>query len=782
MNFTPKINQKQWNFLEENELLDLWKKNDVYKFNTNNDKVFSIDTPPPYVNTAIHIGHAYVYVLLDIVARSKRMLGYNVLFPLGLDKNGLPIEVQTEKEFNISIHDTPREKFLEKCKELLNRYGDISIDSFRRLGLSCNSWNKGYDLGQRYETDDPEYRKLTQTTFIKMWEKGLIYEANNTTNFCPVCKTAISNAEIEYENNITTLYYIKFQLQDDSESLIVATTRPELLYTVKKIIYNPKDTRYTKFKNKKIIVPISNHITSIIEHPYAQADFGSGLVMISSFGDQSDIKILRELEIAPTYAIDSDGKMNNNAKNYEGLSVLDARNKIAEDLESMNLIVKKQQISNRKPICERSKDPIEFIAKQEIYLKQVDYKEQISNIIKKTQFYAPESKQILDNWIDSINIDWVLSRRRYYGTEIPLWWCKNCRSPIIPKPGKYYQPWKDNCPVDTCPKCKSNNFEGETRIFDTWFDSCTSEAYILGYLSNNKFFNKNFPCSMRLQGKEIVRNWLYFTILKSLHLFDMSPFENILIHMHVVDEKGDKMSKSVGNVIDPQQILSKYGAECFRIWSCLEGDIIKGDIRCSYSRIDGQSKFLTKFWNIARFISMFPVVHKNQINNASDLWILSELSNLTSEVLNKYENYEFHDVAILIRDFTWNTFASHYVELVKSRAYGDNSNLSEQKSAWFTLHICIKNILLLFSPITPFITDSLWRQLYGKDSIHVEKFPKPEWDKKFSNITNKLFEFNSLVWNTKKSQGNSLKASIQIDIPQELEGLSKDLKKMHNIC
>ena len=713
------------------------------------------------------------------MARTRRMSGHNVLFPMGLDKNGLPIEVQTEKEFKIRIRKVPRETFLEKCKELLTKYGDISLDSFKRLGLSCNSWQKGYEIGSRYETDDPEYRKLTQSTFIEMWRKGLIYQGSRTTNFCPECQTAISDAEIDYRERHTDLSYARFKVKETGEPITVATTRPELLSTVKLLIYNPEDERYRKLTGKHGIVPIFGLEVPIMAHPYAKPEFGTGLVMISSFGDYADIRLLRELKIEPTYAIDSGGRMNEHAGAYKGMRVPEARAEILKDLESNNLLVKREKVTHREPICERSKTPIEFIAMDEIYLRQTEYKEELLRLSEETKFYIPESRQILVDWVNSLTMDWVISRRRYYGTEIPLWYCKNCDEAVVPEPGKYYQPWKEPPPIKECPSCGKTDFVGEDRIFDTWFDSCSSEIYILGSLWDTKFFDKNFPCDMRPQGKEIVRSWLYFTLLKSLHLFGKSPFRNVWIHMHVVDEKGEKMSKSLGNVINPQDVLKKYGADTFRIWSCLEGDIAKGDIRCSMNRIEGQSKFLTKFWNIARFISLFPVAKSQP--TPTDNWILAEVSSLTRAVIKKYEEYAFSEAATLIRDFTWNIFAAHYLEMVKTRAYGDGFSPEERTAARYTLHSCLKTILLLLAPVAPFFTDSIWRQLYGPKSIHLERFPYRLWDTNATEISPTLLEFNSRVWNTKKSEGISLKEEISIAIPARLRPMAKDLTSMHHI-
>ena len=781
MEFEPKIKEKRWDPSFEERIFEKWQEEGIFKFDKDSDKkVFSIDTPPPYVNTPIHIGHAYTYVVMDMIARFKRMKGFNVLFPIGLDKNGLPIEVQAEKTFGISIRDTPREEFIQKCKELIEKSGEVSLKSFQRLGLSCNSWEKSYEVGGRYDTDDPEYRRLTQEIFIKLWREGLIYEAEQATNYCPVCQTTISDAEVEYKEKKTFLDYIKFKVKETGEEIIIATTRPELLCACKLVIFNPEDERYKHLEGKHAIVPIFGQEVPIKPHPYAKPEFGSGLVMICTYGDYSDLRICRELGIQPTFAIDQEGRMNENAGKYKGLKVEEARRKIEEDLKEMGILVKQEEIIHSQPICWRSKNPIEFVPMKEFYLKQVEFKKRLLELADEMKFYAPFSKQLLINWINSLSMDWPISRRRYYGTEIPLWYCKKCGYVYVPEPGKYYRPWKEKPPIESCPKCGSKEFEGEKRVFDTWFDSSNSQFYILGYLWDKEFFQKNFPCSLRPQGKEIVRTWLYFSLLKSFLLFGQKPFENVWIHFHVVDEKGEKMSKSLGNVIDPQEVLEKYGAEAFRIWVCLEGDISKGDIRCSFRKIEGCSKFLTKLWNIARFISRFPIPEEAELM-PSDKWILGELSKLVRQVEKEFEEYSFFNGVTAIRNFAWNIFASHYIEMVKKRAYGEGFEEKEQKAAWYTLHTCLKTILKLLAPAIPFITDVLWRKLYGEKSIHVEEFPKPEWSEELCSLTEKLIQFNSKVWDEKKKRGMSLKENISIEIPSELSIFEKDLRAMHNI-
>lgn len=787
--FKPSLTMKTWDPKIELVLFQKWQKEGIYRFDKTSKKpVFSIDTPPPYVNTPVHIGQAFTYTWMDVFARYKRMAGFNVLFPMGLDKNGLPVEVQTEKYYKISMHETPREEFIEKCRRILQESGDRSLDTFKRLGLSCNSWDLEHQVGGRYETDDPEYRRLTQKTFIEFWNKGLVYEDEKTTNYCPVCGTTISDAEVEYEEEETELHYIKFKLQETGQDLVIATTRPELLCSCRTVIFNPEDERYNNLEGKHAVVPIYGNSVEIQPHSYAKPEFGSGLVMICSFGDYSDVRILRELSLDPVYSIDSKGKMNQNAGKYACLSVKEARKRIIEDLKNQGLYVKTEKLVQRRPICWRSKNPIEFVPMKEIYLKQVEFKDALLQMTDQMTFFAPESKQILIDWINSVGIDWVISRRRYYGTEIPLWYCKNCDYVYVPKPERYYQPWKEKPPIDKCPKCSSTEFRGEDRTFDTWFDSATSEAYILGLLWDGEFFEKSFPCSLRPQGKEIVRNWLYFTMLKSHLLFGKAPFRNVWIHMHVVDEEGRKISKSNPKTwIDPQEAINRFGAEAFRIWSGLEGNITRGDIRCSFERIQGNSKFLTKLWNIARYISSFPQTHEKYELAPLDLMILGRLNELIRDCIAGYEEMNVFVAATAIRTFTWNLFADHYLEAVKSRAYnrGGKFSLELQRGAWFTLHKCLETVLKLLAPICPFITEALWLELYSKQSIHLQDFPKEtsNWRSSYLELLPKLVEFNNAVWRYKKNRGLALseKLEAQIFAPVQLEPLKDDLEAMHGI-
>jgi valyl-tRNA synthetase len=780
----PKIAETRWDKQLEKPIYEEWKKSRIYRFNDKTKKpIYSIDTPPPYVNAPVHIGQATTYVLMDMFARFRRMTGFEVLFPLGLDRNGLPIEMAAEKRFNVNPHEVSREMFLELCRKVLEESSIASIDTFLRSGIGFNSWKIGTTIGDVYLTDSGDYRKLTQETFIDLWNKGLIYEDERVTNYCPGCKTTIADAEVEYENKPTVFNDVVFMVKETGEKIIIGTTRPELICTCGMVIFNPNDKRYRHLEGKTAITPIFEKEVPIKPHPMAEIDKGTGLVMMCSAGDLSDIRFFREMKIEPVIAIDGNGKMNKNAGFMEGLLVKDARKKIIDELKNRDLLVNQTKMIHRTPICERSKDEIEFISMRELYLKQIIYKKKMLEFSKKMNFFEPKSRQIMNDWIKSISIDWPISRRRYYATEVPLWYCEKCSKIIVPPKGKYYKPWKEGPPVGKCPKCGSSEFRGDDRVFDTWFDSSISPLYILMYSRDGKFFNKNIPCSLRPQGKEIIRTWLYYTVLKSYLLADKTIFRDVWINYHIVDENGKKMSKSKGNIIDPKDVLDRFGAEPFRLWSVVEGNLTKTDFRCSFERIQGTEKTLTKLWNVARFISSFSVPKKKPKLTELDSWIISETNNLADFSRKQYEKYDFHSPVAKIKNFLWETFASHYMELVKSRAYNNDSKFSkeEQESALYTLNYCLDTILKLLAPVIPLITYKIYMDLRGID-IHFETFPEPEKAGKQKFSATELIFLNGKIWKAKKDKSLSLKDGVKsATINQKFNGIEKDLKETHKI-
>ena len=768
-----KIQEKNWSVEIEKNISKIWEKESLYDFNIDDQReIFTIDTPPPYPSgRPWHIGAAAHYSQIDMIARTARMMNYNVLFPIGIDRNGLPVEIYTEKKFKISMISTPREKFTDLCRIALDDLEAEMITTMKRMGLSGL-------FKQYYRTDSDEYRALTQSTFIELWKKGEVYQSSRPNNYCPKCRTTIADAEIFYQEIPSKLVYLKFYLKQQDEYVLIATTRPELLSSCQVVLVNPEDERFKKLWNKEIRVPIFNNLVKIVKHPSAKMEFGSGAVMICSYGDYTDVLLFRELKLQEKISIDVKGRMTENAEKYQGLKVNEAREKIIKDLQELDLVDRIENINHRTPCCERSKNPMEIIPMEEYYLKQLDHKNELLEIAKKLEFHPEEHRRRLIDWIEAISIDWPISRRRYNATEVPVWYCKQCNEPNLPEPGKYYRPWKEKPPFDTCKKCGNKEFIGDKRTFDTWMDSSISPLFITKYQKDNEFHKKSYPTKLRPQSKDIIRTWLHYTILRCNQLTGKTPFTHAWIMGYGVDERGEKMSKSKGNAIDPIPILERNGADMFRLWAASEVNL-GSDFRVSEIKITGVGKFLSKLWNISKFISSFPVVEEEPLE--TDKWILSELSTVIDESLDGYSDYNFFVPANKVREFIWNIFAPHYIELVKQRAYGMDFDEKSKRAAWSTLHICLKNSLLLLAPIVPFITDKIWREVYSDQSIHKQIFQKSEFKYEFKESTEKIIEFNSLIWNKKKQMGISLKNEISENVPKELKVFKKDLEAMHKL-
>ncbi len=781
-----RLSGKRWSPDFEEPIRAAWKKEKPFRFNPRKPgKIFSIDTPPPYVNAPVHMGHAVTYTIMDFIARFKRMTGHNVLFPLGLDRNGLPIEMAAQKKFGISVEHTPREKFIEACRKILEESSMESLDTFYRLGHSYNTWDIGTGLGEIYQTDSDDYRRMTQDTFIDLWNQGLIKKDKRVSNYCPVCQTTIADAEIDYRDLASEFVHVKWKVRETGKELVIATTRPELICSCSMVIYSPEDERYKGLEGRHAVLPLYGREVPIKAHPAAKIDKGTGLAMMCSFGDYSDILFYRDMKLEPIISIGKDGRMNENAGFLRGMKVHEAREEIKSRLEKEGLIVKREKISHRTPICERSKDPLEFIELSEYYLEQLNWKTPLKkNVADKTSFFAPKSKQMLTDWVNALNMDWAVSRRRYYATEIPLWYCKGCGETIVPPKGRYYRPWREAPPVRECPKCSGREFRGEERVFDTWFDSSISPIAVLGYRHDASFFRKNAPCSLRPQGKDIVRTWLYYTLLRCYQLTDKPIFENIWIHHHVLDEKGAKMSKSLGNVLDPQKVIKKFGAEPFRLWCALEGDITTSDLRCSYERIESAGKFLNKLWNIARFVSSFKQPRGKPDIQPLDEWILRELNEMIDFTRKGFEDFDFHKPLVTIKNFVWEAFASHYLELVKNRAYNQSGDFTkaEQAGAIHTLNKVLDTVLLLLSPVAAFSTHRIYKDLRGRDIEH-EKFPEPFRGVRDPGFAaHELMDLNSRIWKEKKDRGLSLKSRVtHATLPDKFRPIEKDLARAHSI-
>ncbi len=785
---------KNWSPEIEKQITDKWKKSEAFEFDKNSKKkIYSIDTPPPYVNAPVHIGQAVTYCYMDFFARYKRMKGFQVIFPLGLDRNGLPIEMAVEKKFNISPFHVGRDEFISKCKELLENTSSETEDTFSKLGISFTSYKAGEHVGSVYLTDSPEYRKITQSTFIELFKKGLVYEDTRINNWDTKLQTTVADSEIDYKDIPSSFNFVKWKVKETGKEIIIATTRPELICTCGMVIFNPQDKRYAALDGKTAITPLFGKEVKIKAHTMASEEKGTGIAMMCSAGDLSDIQFFREQKLKPVIAINANGTMNENAGVLKGLKVKDARKKIIELLKEKGLLQKQEQITHRTPVSERSGTEIEFIEMPEFYLKQVEFKKDIKQLSKKINFFPEASRRILNEWVDSISIEWPISRRRFYATPIPLWHSelKGEKITALANSGKYYEPWKEKPEMDFDVFKKGKKigkvkdfkvqWKGEERVFDTWMDSSISELVNLKYIQDKKFFDKTYPCSLRPQGKEIIRTWLYYSLLRGYLETGKMPFENVWINQHIVDSTGNKMSKSKGNIIDPQKLLKEYGAEAIRFWAATEGDLSQQDLKCSEERIKGELKTINKLLNVAKFITQFKKTKKPELTALDEVFIKS-IDAETNKIEQSYDKYDFYKPALGLRNFLWETFASHYIEIVKARAYNQEKKFSksESESAVYTLYYILERLAFLLYPIIPQVTSVIASEL----KIDLQGFPEVKKSKENSesSLTSKIENFNREVWKKKKEANLSLRSEISgISIPKELKPFEKDLVTAHNL-
>jgi valyl-tRNA synthetase len=820
----PKISEKRWSIDLEKEIQQNHYQSvgNSYKFNPKSSKeIFVIDTPPPYPSGIWHIGAVAQYSMIDVIARSQRLLGKEVFFPWGVDRNGINIEFTVEKKMGRKMRTFDRENFLKLCRETIEEYTQEMKKTAKRVGLSC-------DFDREYYTDSPEYRKITQSIFVDLFKKGEIIEDLRPNIYDPIEETTIADAEVQRISRKTKLCDVKW-MTEDNEEIIITTTRPEMICACGVVAVHPDDTRYSNLIGKNIFLPIDVNDRSksvkILSHPSVRMNFGSGVLMVCSFGDQNDVSIFRELDLKPFQAINLEGKMTSIGGPLAGLTVLEARSKAIEILSGNNSISEIHDHMQDIPVSERGNNPVEIILLKEWYVKQTHIQDRLHDLSGQSRIIPERNRQLLHDWMDGISIDWPISRRRWYHTEIPIWYSEDETKIIVPPSGTYVQPWKDNPPKGSevldretrefisLYNPKSSNLgkiKGEDKVFDTWMDSSNSNLFVSGYLNDDELFQKSFPTALRPQGKEIVRTWLYYTMLKSALLLDKPAFNNIWIDGLGMDPWGRKMSKSIGNGIDANSVLEcgyggrtgswkirgptgkqvhltakKIGSECFRLWKACDAQV-GDDFHINPEEIE--SKYfgvLTKIFNVARFASQFEIpedLDKQPENLSSeDIWILSEYEKNMKNINNYWINIDIYNAAQSIKNFTTGIFASHWLEMAKTRLYsGDNS------ASW-TLHKIVRDIITVFTPICPFFCHHISSTIYGNSSVNIDKYPDSNIliPKKLVNIvsiSSKLIEFNSYIWKLKKEKGISLKSPISgVKIPKEIELLSDALINMHNL-
>ncbi len=776
----------RWRPEYELELLELWEREGLYREEVDlalDEDYVVIDTPPPYPSGPWGVAQAAHYAQIDMVARALRLLGYKVLVPFYADRNGLPAEVAAEKAYSIVAHEmarTPegREAFLKLVSKLLDENEEALVRVWKRLGCLFDYWREG--------TDSPRYRAMTQATFIEMWKRGLVYRDVKPVQWCPRCRTSLAEAEIDFVKEEGRLYYVKFRVLETGEDIVIATTRPELLAACGAVIYNPRDERYKHLEGKHAVVPVYGHAVPILAHEMARPEYGTGLAMMCSYGDVRDLIFFKEQGIQPRVVVEKGGTMSELAGPLRGLRVAEARQRIAEMLRGEGLLVKEEEVVHEVPVCWRCKTPVEIIHVEEYFLRQLDFKDDVLRVADSMEFYPVEHKEKLDLWVRSLAMDWPISRTRYYGTELPIWTCARCGHAILPEPGRYVRPWKELPPVDSCPSCGAprDAIVGESRVFDTWFDSSVTVLYVVNWLEKPDVAIKALSKAVRPQGYDIIRTWLYYTTLRTWLLTGRAPFRWVRITGMGLDEKGRAMHKSLGNVIYPEPYLERYGADAFRFWSAVASKL-GSDYRWSEATVRSGLLFATKIVNIARFVTSFEEPRSGISLRPLDRAMIAYAARVAREVAEAYGRLDVYEPTLKLYHLVWDVFASSYVEMVKPRVYRRAGfKDAEVAGAVHTLYRVLRLSLKLLSPIMPFVCDYVWRSVEGgpvaRGRLTEEDLGDEGGDPR---LMERVVELNSAVWKWKKERGMRLSERIEgvLYLPEELRDVIEDVKHFHNI-
>ncbi len=761
--YDQKLLEKKWQ--------KKWQRMKIYHFDFySKKKTYSIDVPPRYASGPLHAGHAVHYTHIDFAARYKRMRGYNVFFPLCFDVNGIPIEERVERQLNITRKDIDRHKFIKICSEFAEKNIKTMTDQFTILGESM-------DPSIYYQTNAKYYRRLTQISFIELYNKDHIYKGRFPVNWCPRCMTAMADAEVTYINRTTKLNTVKFYFKKQPSEHVfkypnigkdkkgayveIATTRPEMLPSCQIVAVHPTDERAPWLIDQILNVPLFNKEVKIVEDDAVDPDFGSGIVMVCTVGDKEDLNWVFKYKLPIEMSIDEAGCMTELCGKYKGMKIEDARKAVIEDLKKNDMLVKQEPLEQNIGVCWRCKTPVEFVNAEQWFLKTTKFKKMILDKSNEMNWYPEFMKIRLEEWVNSLEWDWVISRQRYFATPIPLWECIKCNYVVLARPEDcYIDPTISKPPVDKCPKC-GGKLIGCQDVFDTWMDSSISPLYNTFWHRDNEKFKRYYPMSLRPQAHDIIRTWAFYTILRCSLLTDKKPFENIMMGGFILSEDGTPMHASLGNVIDPLEIIDKYGSDAFRCYaaSCALGednpfrtkDVVRG------------VKLLRKIWNVQQFI-------KNTINDKKpketdvidiDRWILTKYSKLVKKCTKQMDKFDYSQTLKDVEYFLWHELADHYIEMIKSLFY-ENTNVESIK---YTLYNLGLGTLKLFSPFFPHITEEIYNDFYkqfeDQESIHICEWPEPIFIDKEKEIIGELVKnYISQVRSWKSEQGIPLNALL----------------------
>ncbi len=704
--YEPERVEKKW--------YDFWEKNGLFRADAHSSKEpYCIVIPPPNVTGSLHMGHALNNTLQDILCRYKRMKGCNVLWQPGTDHAGIATQNVVEKDLaakGTDRHAVGREKFIEMVWEWREKYGGLIINQLKRLGCSCD-WSR-----ERFTMDEGLSRAVKEV-FVRLYEEGLVYRGDYIINWCPRCHTALADLEVEHEDKDSFLYYIRYPFESGDGALVVATTRPETILGDTAVAVNPEDDRYKYVHGKSVLLPLLNKPIPVIMDRYVDVEFGTGALKITPAHDPNDFEIGNTHGLERIKVIDENGLMNELAGPYKGLDRFECRKRILEDLKAEGLLERIEPYRHAVGHCYRCKTMIEPLLSKQWFVKVGPLAEKALLAVREgeTQIFPAAWEKVYFEWMSNIK-DWCVSRQIWWGHRIPAWYCQDCGEVIVAKetPAK-------------CPGCQGGNLLQETDVLDTWFSSALWPFSTLGWPDETDELKTFYPTSVLVTGFDILFFWVARMMMMGIHFMGEVPFRNVYIHALVRDAEGKKMSKSKGNVIDPLEVMDRFGTDAFRF--TLAAFAAQGrDIKLSEERILGYRHFVNKIWNASRLILMNLDGQSGadidiEALALPDRWILSRIREVSREVSGALEDYRFNDAAGSCYQFVWHEFCDWYLEMAKQGIYNDDERLRKNTKA--LLAYALKTILKLLHPFMPFVTEEVWQLLPGsRKSIMVASFPE----------------------------------------------------------
>ena len=696
----------------EKRIYEMWQSHGCFKGVIDPDKKpFSIVMPPPNVTGQLHMGHALDSTLQDILTRYKRMQGYAALWLPGTDHAGIATQIKVEEELRVkeglTRYDLGREKFLDRVWEWKNKYGNRIVEQQKVLGASCD-WDRSAF------TMDETRAKSVRETFCELYEKGLIYKGSRIINWCPKCRTALSDAEVEYKDMPGSFWHIRYPIEDSDEEFIIATTRPETMLGDSGVAVHPDDERYKHLVGKNAILPLVGRKLPIVADEYVELGFGTGAVKMTPCHDPNDYEVGLRHNLEQILCIDEDAKIINGGK-YNGMDRYEARKAIVADLEEQGYLVKVEPYNHNVGCCYRCGTVVEPLTSPQWFVKMKPLAEAAIEVVKdgRIKFVPERFTKTYMNWMENVH-DWCISRQLWWGHRIPAWYCDDC--------GKITVSRTDPC---ECEHCHSKNIHQEEDVLDTWFSSALWPFSTMGWPDKTPELDYWYPTSVMVTGYDIIFFWVARMIFSGMEQMKKEPFHTVFIHGLVRDSQGRKMSKSLGNGIDPLEMAEKYGADALR-FNLITGNSPGNDMRFYVEKCEAMRNFCNKIWNASRFVMMNLTVEDNHLPETletEDKWILSKLNRVVKEVCDNMNSFELGVAAGKIYDFIWDDYCDWYIELTKPRLNGDDEAAKE--SAQRVLLYVLVEILKLLHPFMPFITEEIWQALpHEGDALMMQSYPE----------------------------------------------------------